>query len=413
MDANTMYLIVLLAAIASFCSVRWIYYYILIVAKDKNLVDNPGSRKLQKLPIPNVGGIVVFFGIVCGLLIGSAVCGIFGVEKSASMLPVFAAMVMMLYVGALDDAIGLPPWLRILIEVIAILSLIFSSGNCIDTFHGLWGIDSFSWWFAVPLTIIAGVGIINSVNMIDGINGLSSSLCMAVSILYGSYFMRSGDVQNAVLAFCAATSLFPFLIHNVFGSHSRMFIGDGGTMVMGLLMTWFTIRLLSDDVPMSSYYDVDVINPIAYAIAVLCVPIFDVIRVFTMRIMRGCSPFKPDRTHIHHVFLDINASHIIITINILVIMLTVVLIWFISTILGASSELQLYIAVGSSMFFVWGNYFFVSYGIKHHLKFIERLSEFNNQHIRIRPLWWKRLSARLDVPEARLHERIERRESEK
>ena len=97
MDANTMYLIVLLAAIASYCSVRWIYYYILIVAKDKNLVDNPGSRKLQKLSIPNVGGIVVFFGIVCGLLIGSAVCGIFGVEKSASMLPVFAAMVMMLY----------------------------------------------------------------------------------------------------------------------------------------------------------------------------------------------------------------------------------------------------------------------------------------------------------------------------
>nr|MCR5193377.1 undecaprenyl/decaprenyl-phosphate alpha-N-acetylglucosaminyl 1-phosphate transferase [Bacteroidales bacterium] len=276
-----------------------------------------------------------------------------------------------------------------------------------------WGIESFSWWLAVPLTVFVGVGIINSVNMIDGINGLSSAMCMVVAILYGSFFVRSGDVTNAVLAFSAATSLFPFFIHNVFGSHSRMFIGDAGTMVMGLLMTWFTISLLSSDVPMSTYYDADVVNPIAYAIAVLCVPVFDVIRVFAMRILRGGSPFKPDRTHIHHIFLDVRASHIVITLDILVTMLTVVLIWFVSTLLGASFEMQLYIAIVSSMLIVWGSYFFMSYGIKHNTKFVQKLAEFNDRHIRKRPLWWKRFSEWLDIPEARLNERIERRNRKK
>ncbi|MBP5327008.1 MAG: undecaprenyl/decaprenyl-phosphate alpha-N-acetylglucosaminyl 1-phosphate transferase [Bacteroidales bacterium] len=413
MDARTLLLIVINAAVASFCTVRWVYFYLLIIAKQKNLVDNPGSRKLQKLPIPNVGGIAVFFGIVSGVMIGSVMCGILDVEKNTTMLPVFAAMVMMLYVGALDDTVGLSPWHRIFIEVIAVLSLIYASGNCIDTFHGLWGIDSFSWWLAVPLTVFVGVGIINSVNMIDGINGLSSAMCMVVAILYGSFFVRSGDVTNAVLAFSAATSLFPFFIHNVFGSHSRMFIGDAGTMVMGLLMTWFTISLLSSDVPMSTYYDADVVNPIAYAIAVLCVPVFDVIRVFAMRILRGGSPFKPDRTHIHHIFLDVRASHIVITLIFLVAMLTVVLIWFVSTLLGASFEMQLYIAIGSSMLIVWGSYFFMSYGIKHNTKFVQKLAEFNDRHIRKRPLWWKRFSEWLDIPEARLNERIERRNRKK
>lgn len=110
---------------------------------------------------------------------------------------VVAAMVVMLYVGALDDIRGLSSLSRLVIESLTMVGLIYAGGGCIDTFHGLWGIGSFSWWIAVPLTIFVGVGIINAVNMIDGVNGLSSTLCLLSSGLYGIVFLKSGDVANA------------------------------------------------------------------------------------------------------------------------------------------------------------------------------------------------------------------------
>ena len=222
-------------------------------------------------------------------------------------------MVVMLYIGTMDDIVGLSPKSRLFIEVLTILGLIFASGGCLDSFHGLWGIQKFSWWLAVPLTVFAGVGIINVVNMVDGVNGLSSSLCILSCVLYGAVFMRAGDVSNAVMAFSTAAALFPFMIHNVFGQRSRMFIGDAGTMVMGLLMVWFTVSMVRSDSPVAYYHDTDNVSLIAFAVAVLCVPVFDTIRVMCMRILRKKSPSHADKTHLHHVFVNVGVSHFITT----------------------------------------------------------------------------------------------------
>ena len=200
---------ILVAVAAALVAVRWAYFKILYIAKVKGLVDNPDARKLQKEPIPVMGGIAVFFGVAMGLLAGYTTGGMVGAEFNTLMMPVLAAMVIMLYIGAMDDILGLTPRARFVIEIVTILGLIFASGGCIDTFHGLWGIGTFSWWIAVPLTVFAGVGIINAVNMIDGVNGLSSTLCMLSCVLYGVVFMRAGDESNAVMAFStAAQSLF-------------------------------------------------------------------------------------------------------------------------------------------------------------------------------------------------------------
>ena len=215
---------VLIAAIMALMAVRWIYFRILAIAKKKNVVDNPNARKLQKQPVPVMGGIAVFFGVLAGLLVGTSVYALpFLLSHepvdlpSSSLLSVLAAMGIMLYMGAIDDMIGLSAVKRLLIEMGVVLGLIMSSGGCIDTFRGMWGVGSLSWWLAVPLTVFAGVGIINSINMIDGVNGLSSGICMTCSILFGVAFIRIMDWGNAVLAFSMAAALMPFFIHNVFG----------------------------------------------------------------------------------------------------------------------------------------------------------------------------------------------------
>lgn len=401
---------VIAAAMTAIVAVRWAYFKILIIAKDKGLVDNPDARKLQKEPIPVMGGIAVFFGVAFGLLAGYTAGGIAGVAFSTPLMAVLAAMVVMLYVGALDDIRGLTPRSRFVIEILAMLGLIYTSGGCIDTFHGIWGIESFSWWLAVPLTVFAGVGIINAVNMVDGVNGLSSSLCMLSSILYGVIFVRSGDVANAVLAFSSAAALLPFFIHNVFGLRSRMFIGDAGTMVMGLLMTWFTMCLLRSDSSIAYYDKAEGVNMIAFALAVLCVPVFDTLRVMTMRILKKQSPFHPDKTHLHHVFINVGVSHFITTVSEVLILVLVMVTWTLSVALGVSAEWQLYIVVVAAVLFVWGTYVLLRYHADHHTEFLHQLVDFSIRTHLGRTPWWKRFTAWLDAPEERM---LKKEEEEK
>lgn len=403
---------VLAAALMAIIAVRWVYFKILHIAKDKGLVDNPDARKLQKEPVPVMGGIAVFFGIAMGLLAGYTVGGVLEVDFGLQLMPVLAAMVVMLYVGALDDIIGLSPRSRFAIEIATVAGLIFASGGCIDTFHGLWGIENFSWWIAVPLTIFAGVGIINAVNMVDGVNGLSSSICMLCNVLFGTVFMRAGDVSNAVLAFSMVAALFPFMIHNVFGQRSRMFIGDAGTMVMGILMTWFTICLLRSDSPIAYYDSASGVNMIAFALAVLCVPIFDTLRVMTMRMMKGQSPFHADKTHLHHVFVNVGFSHFFTTASEVAIMLVVFLSWMVSVSCGASIEWQLYIVILTSVLLVWGTYALLNYHAKHHTEFLHRLIAFNDRTNLMRTKIWQKFTTQLDAPEDKLAAKLEEAKQE-
>lgn len=392
-------LTVLSAAGMAVFAVQWVYFKILYVAKQKGLVDNPNARKLQKIPVPVMGGIAVFFGVAMGLLAGYSIGGIIGAEFKTLMMPVLAAMVVMLYMGAMDDIMGLTPRARLVFEVLTVMGLIFAGGGCIDTFHGMWGVEQFSWWIAVPLTVFAGVGIINAVNMIDGVNGLSSTLCMLCCVLYGVVFLRADDISNAVLAFSTAAALLPFIIHNVFGLRSRMFIGDAGTMVMGLLVTWFTISLLRSDSPIAYYRMASGVNMIAFALAVLCVPVFDTLRVMGMRIARKQSPFHADKTHLHHVFVNVGVSHFITAMTEVLIMLVVVGVWGLCVLLAAPVECQLYMVILAAVILVWGTYVIINYHAKHHTEFLHKLVNFSVRTHLGRTDWWKRFTARLDAPE--------------
>ena len=397
---------VLIAAIMALMAVRWIYFRILAIAKKKNVVDNPNARKLQKQPVPVMGGIAVFFGVLAGLLVGTSVYALpFLLSHepvdlpSSSLLSVLAAMGIMLYMGAIDDMIGLSAVKRLLIEMGVVLGLIMSSGGCIDTFRGMWGVGALSWWLAVPLTVFAGVGIINSINMIDGVNGLSSGICMTCSILFGVAFIRIMDWGNAVLAFSMAAALMPFFIHNVFGSKSRMFIGDAGTMVMGILMTWFTISTLRAPAMTEYYTPVVRTNMVAMCLAILSVPVFDTLRVMVMRILKGCSPFKADMTHLHHTFIQIGVSHSITALIEILIDGVVFGVWGVCVLLRVNLDWQLYIVLMAALLMVWGTYFFLHYHTVHQTALWQRMTQMSRKTHLGHTAWWLRFQAFLDSPE--------------
>ena len=391
-------IIILISSLVAFLTVWGVYFKILKIAKTYSLVDNPDERKLQKRPVPVMGGLAVFFGLVVGVLAGASATYIITGDLLFSLAPIMCAIVLMIYTGAMDDMIGLTPRLRFFIEIIAVLAVIFSYGGCIDSFHGLWGIGSFSWWIAVPLTVFACVGIINAFNLIDGVNGLCSGLCILCSILFGYMFLKVGELPNAVLAFSSAAAAVPFLLHNVFGKKSRMFLGDAGSMLFGMLMVWFTISVLRSDTSLTIITIQKNVNMIAMVLAILSVPVFDTVRVITQRMYHGQSPFQPDKTHLHHIFIKAGVSHSITTLIILFINSLIVLLWALSVKCGASLDWQLYVVLLSGFVLVWGLYFFFSWHERHHTAFMHKLTKFGIKTHLGHSDWWLRLEKWLDAP---------------
>ncbi len=381
----------------SLVAVVWIFPRILKIAKVKGLVDNPNARKLQKVPVPVLGGIAVIFGLFAGYLTFVALLGREPLMVTPKLTPVLLGISVMLYVGSLDDILGLTPMTRLMIEVLVMLGLIYGSGICADSFHGLFGVGEFSWWMAVPLTVFAGVGLINAYNMVDGVNGLSSGLSITCACLLGYVCFKRCDYLNAALAFCFAASLFPFLMHNVFGKRSRMFIGDGGTMVMGLLVSWFTMRVLTAENAeslTSMAHGGRELGLVPMMTAIVCVPVFDTLRVMTARIFRGTSPFKPDKTHLHHVFIAVGVSHSITALSEILINLIVVAIWFTAYKVGCSVNVQFAVVMVSAVVLVWGMYFYLNRIVRHDtnswFRKFSLKTHLGHKH------WWLRLEKWLD-----------------
>ena len=346
--------------------VGWIHPRLVKIALLKNIVDNPDARKLQRTPVTVLGGVAVFFGVVIAIGCMSSVV-------DCSGLPVvIMAMMAMLYTGTMDDILSLSPGLRFVIEIVVVLLLIFVGGYCIDDFHGLWNIGRFSYWCAVPLTVVAAVGIINAINLVDGVNGLSSGYCIMACLIFGTLFFLAGEAPMTILAAVSVGALIPFFLHNVFGKTSKMFIGDGGTLVMGVVMSVFVIAILQNGSRVAAYVNPNV-GLVPFTLAVLSVPVFDTLRVMSTRILKGTSPFRPDKTHLHHMFIDLGCSHVATTLAILGVNMFVVLCWWALEASGFSIAVQLYAVIAVSLLVTSGLYHFMQWHICRDTRFMRAM----------------------------------------
>lgn len=333
----------------AFLVVLWIFPKVLSIAIAKNIVDNPDARKLQKRPIPVMGGLAVFLGLTFGFMIAM----IFA--DCADLFPVYAAMTIMLYVGMADDITDLSPAVRFVIEIAVVAFMAIMSRCAINDFHGLFGIGVISPWLSLPLTIFAAVGIINAINLIDGVDGLSSGYCVMACIMFGAMFYAVGNESMTVMAAVAAGAMIPFFFHNVFGMTSKMYMGDGGTLVMGTLMAIFVLQTLDAQSPCASGCCANV-GLIPFTLAVLSIPVFDTLRVMLSRMMRHVSPFHPDKTHLHHIFIELGFSHSGTFVVILALNSFIVLMWWLMVALGLSIDVQLYVVVALALLCTFGVY---------------------------------------------------------
>lgn len=334
----------------AFSVVALLFPVILHFARKHGIVDNPNFRKIHRKPVPVMGGVAVFAGILASSLI------LLYLDPAPIILWILFSMSFMLMIGIWDDIKGLSITFRFVIEFTFVGLFVYNTGIYVDNLHGLWEFQTneFPVFFFV-LSMVSGVGIINSINMIDGVDGYSSGFCIQACICFSLLFGVVGDLLMMEFCLISAAALLPFFMHNVFGEESKMFIGDGGTMMLGILMTIFAFLSLSSK-SLCQQLEVKQVSLIAITMAILSVPIFDTLRVMVLRILRGASPFKPDQTHLHHLFIEMGFSHLGVSMSILSINFFVILVWLVSWETGASIECQIWIVILMGVLLTFGLY---------------------------------------------------------
>jgi UDP-GlcNAc:undecaprenyl-phosphate GlcNAc-1-phosphate transferase len=206
----------------------------------------------------------------------------------------------MVATGLIDDLRDLTPATRFLAQIAASLLMIFGGGVVLADLGGMTPSGAILplGWLAVPFTVFATLGVINALNMCDGLDGLSGSLALVSLLGLLAASALWGTQVNVLMVAMVAAAVVGFLAYNLRlpgRARASVFLGDAGSMFLGFALTWFTVSL-------SQQGEARVIPPAA-ALWFLMVPIFDAVTMMLRRVVRGRSPFAPDREHLHHVFL--------------------------------------------------------------------------------------------------------------
>jgi len=258
------------------------------------LCDLPSERKEHVTPVPTMGGIA----IVTGML--TALCLWLPISFSTINICFFLSIIILFGLGIMDDVRDLPAKYKFLIQI-ALALLMALSGVRIDSFQGLFGIYELSLPAQYTFTIIAIVGITNAFNLIDGIDGLAGGLGFMSLTTLGIFLTLNGQTDVALIAFALAGGLLAFLYFNF--NPARIFMGDTGSLVLGFTIAVLGIRLMQLNTLTSLPH-----SPL-FILGVVFIPVFDTLRVFSLRIWKGKSPFMADKTHIHHLLTTTGFSH--------------------------------------------------------------------------------------------------------
>lgn len=289
-----------LAFITAFTLTFFAIPSIILVSKKKRLFDEPGKRRAHVVSTPSLGGIAIYAGVVFSVIMWTPFSFFVDLQY------ILAAYILIFLIGAKDDIVPMDAWKKLVGELLAALILVFKSNVKIDNFYGIFGVYELPDYAAIPLTIFVILLIINAFNLIDGINGLSGSISLLICFLFGTWFFLTDNLELAIIAFATIGAVAAFLKYNF--SPAKIFMGDTGSLFLGLTCSVLAIKFIQINavIPNSIYYFPSA--PII-TIAILILPLFDTFRVFVKRILKGTSPFSPDKNHLHHMLLASGFSH--------------------------------------------------------------------------------------------------------
>ena len=298
-------ILILLAGALGFSIVLISIPAILRVARKRNLYDSFEERKIHKSEIPSLGGIGIFLGFVLSTIIAT------DGYRFDSLKFIIAGVIIMLFIGLKDDLLTISARKKFLVQIFAATLIIIMGNVEVSNLHGLFGIHQLNSITSILISLFIILSIINAFNLIDGIDGLASGLAMLAGFVFGIWFFITGHIQFAIMSFALVGSLAAFFLYNVFGRHNKLFMGDTGSLVVGLIISVLVIKFNEFNIFESTAFAIGSAPSISFAIVM--VPLIDTLRVITIRLLNKKSPFYPDNNHVHHRLLELVPNHFKVT----------------------------------------------------------------------------------------------------
>lgn len=273
------------------------------LAREKHLFDEPNARSSHTVKTPSLGGIAIFAGVIFSVVLWTPF------EQFGSLQYILCAFLIIFLIGAKDDISPMSPYKKMVAQVLAASILIYKSNIRLDGLYGFLGYhDELGYWFSIFFSLFVILVITNAFNLIDGINGLAGSIGALIATTLGCWFFLINRVEFAIIAFATVGAVIAFLKYNY--TPAKIFMGDTGSLLVGTVCAILILKFI--DINFDEMADNERFKFFAapaVAVGIMIIPLFDTLRVFITRILRGNSPFHPDRRHIHHLLIDYGFSH--------------------------------------------------------------------------------------------------------
>jgi UDP-GlcNAc:undecaprenyl-phosphate/decaprenyl-phosphate GlcNAc-1-phosphate transferase len=312
------------------------------ISKLKNLCVMPNGRTSHTGSIPTLGGIAVFIGLSLSTVI------LAGAFFAYELKYIISGMLIVFFVGIKDDILIIDPLKKLAGQIFAIILISIFADIRITSLYGLFHVGNLPYAASILLTVFVFIVIINGFNLIDGIDGLAAGVGILTSTVFGIWFWMSGHIECTLLSFSFVGALASFFYFNVFSKRNKIFLGDTGSLLTGFVVGILTCRFLQ--IELDSQGIARIPSAPTVACGILIIPLFDSIRVFSLRVKQGKSPFKADRQHIHHRLLELNFTHLQATLTLLLVNLFFIvlsyslrgigIIWLMGVILVLASSLS-------------------------------------------------------------------------
>lgn len=269
------------------------------VASRNRLYDRPNQRKIHPRRVSSLGGVAILVGFLI-------TCLFFIPFTSNPEIRLYLATGLVVFLlGLKDDLSDLSAKNKLIGQLFIAAVIIHGGGLRLESMYGFLGINEVPELFSYIITYLTIIVVMNAFNLIDGVDGLASSLAIFSLTVFGAYFLYTAQPAYALLAFSLIGSVLAFLAFNF--PPARVFMGDSGSLLIGTVNAILVIRFIHTASMPGAVMPVP--GAVAVGFAVLFIPLFDTFRVFSMRLMMGLSPFQPDRKHIHHLLLNRGYSH--------------------------------------------------------------------------------------------------------
>ena len=342
---------------------------VIYVVKQKNLMDNPNERSSHKEKTPTLGGISFFVSIVFTLMVFRP----FDIDQVG--INILSGVGVLFFVGLKDDLVGVNPSTKMIGQIIATLMLFFSTDLKITTLDGFLNITDIPYWTSVFISCAIVMAIVNSYNLIDGINGSASMVGMVIFSGFAYVFYDAEMYYYFLLSILCIGFLLAFLRYNL-SNKKRVFMGDTGSMIVGFILAVLAIKFFALDTTSLESAVINPANKVWVLLSIIFIPFFDTTRVFTTRIIRHGKPFKADRSHIHHVIIDYlklshaKASILLASINLSVFIVILCLNTYLSSLWLGILLTSIFIILSAMLFYVNRSY--------HSLKSKQKVRHFIN-----------------------------------